>query len=668
MPSNNDNEWNMLREKIIGLGERSIQKSYYPELQKRLEELEKFRSLLDQSNDAILLLKYPSGQIDDVNKSACKQLGYSYGEIIEFSMNDLVASNIQFDYKIFEQIFTEFEEDKNLQKTFDAILKNRDGLEIPFEISVSLVDFSENYYVVVVARDISERIRTEQSLRESEKFLQTIYKGIDLGVYVVNVTKNGDFRFEDFNPAYEFISGVKSDYIENKTPEEIMPYISLEKAAEIRANFEECLNREKSIQIEEKIIIKNQIQWYLTTLTPIKNRQGRIYRIIGTSMNIDKLKKAEIQIKEHSNKINILNKIITSSNKAKDIPTLLEEILNHVTSLMNFDSAAIHMLDDNDEYSTIQYSKGAPLELIKSIKKIKIKKEPYETVYVKGNSVFLDKYHNISRKEGFLSLAMIPLISKDQVIGSISVASKSRAHFTDEEKKLLESIANESGTAIARLLSEIDVIKSLNEKEVLLKEIHHRVKNNLQIISSLLNLQSNFIEDQEYLSVFRESQNRIKSMALIHEQLYQSRDLTHINFEEYMNDIVNHLIHAYATDLRRINITKNIENVSMGIETAIPCGLIINEIVSNALKHAFPHNKSGEIKIEFKSQDEEYYLKISDNGIGLPPDFDINKSKSLGLKLVNILITQIDGTLEINRTGKTEFKIKFKELEYQKRV
>lgn len=668
MPSDNDDKWNSLREKIIGLGEGSIQKSYYPELQKRLGELQKFRSLLDQSNDAIFLLKFPSGKVDDVNESACNQLGYSYNEIIKLSINDLLATDENLDYKSFEDILSEFQNSKNIKKTFDAILKNSDQREIPFEISVSLVDFSGYYYVVVVARDISERIKSEQSLRESENFLQTIYKGIDLGVYVVNVTSDGDFRFEDLNPACRFIKDIKSINIKNKTPEELMPHITLEKAAEMRANFEECLNSESSIQIEEQMQIENQVQWFLTTLTPLKDDQGRVNRIIGTSMNIDKLKAAEIQIKEHADNINILNKIIISSNKAKDLPSLLEDILDHVTNLMNFESAFIYMLDDYKEYSDIQFSKGMPTEFIESIKNMNIKKTLHKNARFNGESVFIENYQEISNNEGFLSLAKIPLISKDQIIGSICVASKQRYYFTQEEKKLLESIANESGTAIARLLSEIEVKKSLYEKKVLLKEIHHRVKNNLQIISSLLNLQSNFIKDQEYLAVFRESQNRIKSMALIHEQLYQSLDLTHINFEEYMNDIVNHLIHAYASDLRRINIKKNIENVSMGIETAIPCGLIINEIISNALKHAFPDKQSGEVKIEFESVNNGYILTISDNGIGLPEDFDIEKSKSLGLKLVNMLIKQIDGTLEINKYGKTEFKIKFKELEYKDRI
>ncbi|MDI6644376.1 MAG: histidine kinase dimerization/phosphoacceptor domain -containing protein [Methanobacteriaceae archaeon] len=668
MPSDNDDKWNSLREKIIGLGESSIQKSYYPELQKRVAELQKFRSLLDQSNDAIFLLKFPSGKIDDANESACNQLGYTYDELTNLSINDLLATNESLDYKMFEDILLEFDDNKNLKKTFDAILKNSDKREIPFEISVSLVDFSGYYYVVVVARDITERIKSEQSLRESENFLQTIYKGIDLGVYVVNVTDDGDFRFEDLNPACRFIKDFELIDIKNKTPEELMPAISLEKAAEMRANFEECLKSELSIQIEEQNKIGDNFQWFLTTLTPLKDGQGRVNRIIGTSMNIDKLKKAEIQIKEHADNINILNKIIISSNKAKDLPSLLEDILDHVTNLMNFESAVIYMLDDYKEYSNIQFSKGMPTEFIESIKKINIKQSHDKNGVKSGKSVFIDNYQEISKKEGFLSLAKIPLISKDQIIGSICVASKQRHYFTEEEKKLLESIANESGTAIARLLSEIEVIKSLNEKEVLLKEIHHRVKNNLQIISSLLNLQSNFINDQEYLAVFRESQNRIKSMALIHEQLYQSRDLTHINFEKYMNDIVNHLIHAYATDLRRINIKKNIENVSMGIETAIPCGLIINEIVSNALKHAFPDKQSGEVKIEFESVNNEYNLTISDDGIGLPEDFDIERSKSLGLKLVNMLITQIDGKLEINKDRKTEFKIKFNELEYKERI
>jgi len=179
---------------------------------------------------------------------------------------------------------------------------------------------------------------------------------------------------------------------------------------------------------------------------------------------------------------------------------------------------------------------------------------------------------------------------------------------------------------------------SLKEKEVLLKEIHHRVKNNLQIISSLLNLQSEYIKDEQDLEIFKVSQNRIESMALIHEKLYQSEDLAQIDFSEYIRDLVASLFCSYELNLDAIELKINVEQIFLNIETAIPCGLIINELVLNSLKHAFPIGNSGEIYINLYENDEnEIALTISDNGIGFSQDFDFRNTSSLGLQLVNAL-------------------------------
>jgi len=201
---------------------------------------------------------------------------------------------------------------------------------------------------------------------------------------------------------------------------------------------------------------------------------------------------------------------------------------------------------------------------------------------------------------------------------------------------------------------------SLREKEVLLKEIHHRVKNNLQIISSLLNLQADYLKDPEAIEVFRDSQNRIQSMAIVHEKLYQSEDLATINLSEYIQDLVSNLSYSYEVNLEAIAVKIKVEEVLLDIDTAIPCGLIINELVSNSLKYAFPKHQSGEICIELKSLiGKQMKLTVSDNGIGLPENFDFNKTDSLGLQLVDALTTQLKGTIEIDRDRGTKFQIIF---------
>jgi len=217
-----------------------------------------------------------------------------------------------------------------------------------------------------------------------------------------------------------------------------------------------------------------------------------------------------------------------------------------------------------------------------------------------------------------------------------------------------------------RKKTEDQIRASLAEKEVLLKEIHHRVKNNLQIICSLLSLQSKYIDDKRYLQFFKETQNRINSMALMHENLYQSKDLANVYLNDYVNDLLKHLSHSHSIIPGNIVLNTSVENISIDIDTAVPFGLIINELVSNSLKHAFPANienprtgRKDEIKIDLQSVEDQIILTVSDNGVGFPENLDFRNTESLGLQLVNILTEQLGGTITLGRRGGTTFKIRF---------
>ena len=244
-------------------------------------------------------------------------------------------------------------------------------------------------------------------------------------------------------------------------------------------------------------------------------------------------------------------------------------------------------------------------------------------------------------------------------------------------KDILVTIVNIPGTQ-KQLASILDITKrkiadnkiksSLKEKNNLLQEIHHRVKNNMQIISSLLNLQIKYVDEEEAVNVLKESQNRVKSMAMIHEKLYMSDDIAHINFDDYIQSLVKNLFYSYNVENTNIKPILEVEKVTLNMETAVPCGLIISELVSNSLKYAFPNEKKGEILVSLKTVDDKYELIIRENGIGLPEELDFNNLETLGLLLVNNLTEQIDGELTINRSPGTEFKIKFKELEYNERI
>ncbi len=195
----------------------------------------------------------------------------------------------------------------------------------------------------------------------------------------------------------------------------------------------------------------------------------------------------------------------------------------------------------------------------------------------------------------------------------------------------------------------------------ILQEIHHRVKNNIQIISSLLSLQSHYIKDKMYVELLKESQNRIRSMALIHEKLYQSKNLASIDFNEYVETLVHDLIRSYGMNTAKIALTMKVENISLNIDAAVPCGLIINELVSNALTHAFPDGREGEITVTCNLHGDALELVVSDNGVGIPEDLDFKNTDSLGLRLVTILAEdQLNGKITLDRSKGTAFRITFR--------
>ncbi|MBN8634747.1 MAG: PAS domain S-box protein [Anaerolineae bacterium] len=231
-----------------------------------------------------------------------------------------------------------------------------------------------------------------------------------------------------------------------------------------------------------------------------------------------------------------------------------------------------------------------------------------------------------------------PILREGQVIGSVNVA-----------RNITE-----------RIQSETRLRTSLQEKEVLLKEIHHRVKNNMQIIASLLNLQSGTIADPATRVQFEDSQNRIRSMALVHERLYRSSELSHIDFEAYLRDLTGHLVQGYHGRSHGVELEIRAENIQLDVDTAIPCGLIVNELISNAFKHAFTGAAGGLIRIDVTRGDHGWYhLRVADNGVGLPPEIDFRESKTLGLQLVSSLTKQLKGTLELHRANGTVVSITF---------
>ena len=271
----------------------------------------------------------------------------------------------------------------------------------------------------------------------------------------------------------------------------------------------------------------------------------------------------------------------------------------------------------------------------------------------------------IIKSQGVRSLLVVPIGSKEgKLLGFMGFDDTEKCRTWSEEDTRLLRVASEM---IARYLdrkkAEDQLRVSFKEKEILLRELYHRTKNNMQIISSLLNLQSMALDDKQMLHVIQEIQNRIKSLSLVHEKLFEAKDLSNISLKDYIQDLAQVLLASYQGSNKRISITVNVENVFMSLDSITNCGLIINELVSNSLKYAFPDEVTGNIHIVLRSTDKgEIELCIRDNGIGLPEGFDFENPKTLGLKLVRgIAEDQLRGKIELKGEKRSDFLITFKE-------
>lgn len=208
-------------------------------------------------------------------------------------------------------------------------------------------------------------------------------------------------------------------------------------------------------------------------------------------------------------------------------------------------------------------------------------------------------------------------------------------------------------------INEEKITQSLKEKDVLLKEVHHRVKNNMQVISSILNLQSSYVKDTYALNLLKECQNRIKSMAFIHESLYQTKNFESVNFSEYVTTLSKNLVHTYSINTKKVKLILTLDKLFLSLDASIPCGLIINEIISNSLKYAFPDNRDGIIFVNLRVVKNKVSIEVGDNGIGIPDSVDVKNTQTLGLQLVDTLVEQINGTIKLTRNKGTIFSIEF---------
>ena len=463
-------------------------------------------------------------------------------------------------------------------------------------------------------RELKHRKLAEDALKESEERYRGLFdRSLDF-VYVHDFEGN----FIDANPAVLESFGYTKEEIYSI---DFATLLSEDQIPAALKNIEEIAHTGFQRELKEyRLKRKDGTYVYLEIQGSLVYRDGKPYAIQGIARDITARKQAEEAVRESEEKFrNLFNNV---------------EVGMFITRL---DGSEI--LDMNEKFLNIF---GRTREEMQGLASVIHWADPSER----------EEMLRILEIEGRVPNFECKMLNKQ---GEVRTCLASSRLYRDEgimEGSILD--------ITERKQAENKITASLKEKEVLLKEVHHRVKNNLQVISSLLNLQSQHIKDKDSLEMFQESQNRVRSMALIHEKLYTSEDLSRIDIAAYIQDLTASLFSTYTVG-NEIKINIDVTDIFCTITTAIPCGLIINELVTNAVKHGFPKERDGTITVSMTpSNTDSLILTVSDNGIGFPEEIDFRTTTTLGMQLITSLVEQLEGTITLGRSEGTTFTITFR--------
>jgi PAS domain S-box-containing protein len=578
-----------------------------------LKESEKsYRELVDNSLVGIYKTNL-QGDLLFVNDAMAKI--FYYDNIDELKENNIIKLYKNSEDRL--QFINKLKKDGHVTD-YELETRGKNGQCINMLVSASLKDD----ILSGMFMDISQLKRAEKNLLEGEKRFRTL---INSSTDLINILdKNGYIIFD--SPSCTKILGYPDGSLIGKSPLEFIHPDDLERVKNDLAEVYE--NRNTGIPTEFRIRKADGEYLHVESISQNMIHVPNIEGIVVTTHPIQQRKEMEDTLRESEEKYRTLFETDPDYTLLIGTDGIIQDVnkaTSDITGLSREELIGKHFIE-----LELAIPEDIPV-YVENITQI-LKGEQIKTF----ESQFMDKNGKI--RWGFITLT--PII-KDKSISSIMAII---SDFTD------------------RKVAENQLKTIIKEKEVLLREIHHRVKNNMQIISSLLNLQTQHVEGKETINVLKESQGRVKSLAMIHEKLYQSPTFTDINFKEYIRKLVSDIFYSYGITTGTIESVLNIEDININIDTAIPLGLIINELITNSVKYAFPKCK-GKITLKLKSSQEQMELTITDDGIGIPKDIDIENTETLGLQLVKNLINQLDGTLKLNTDKGTEFKITFNELE-----
>ncbi|GAB4380192.1 PAS domain S-box protein [Methanothermobacter thermautotrophicus] len=577
------------------------------------ESEEKYRTIVESARDAIITVD-GNGSIVSWNSAAEKIFGYRAAEMMGRHIDTIITEE-NLEKHDFNRII---DREISIMVT-DVEGVRKDGTRVPVEISVFSWNYMDEKFITAVIRDVTERKMAENALIESERKFRAVFDGVEDIITIVEIRENGlPGKYIEVNRAAVEKLGYSRDEFLSMTPADM------------------GVSREQSYDIIKKLLRSGRVTFNRTYIS----RDGRRIpvEVNSTLLELGKMKVAVSVARDITQRLENERKLRESEEKYRSLFNLSPEYI------LLLDPEDGRILDMN---STLAGTLGIPSEELR------------------GRSIYELEFLSDDVKTEFRS--KIEVIERDGTLEPYEMVltdPSGREYTVRIYNKLIHAEGRECLLIVLNDISDLKrtqsmLEKSLAEKELLLKEIHHRVKNNLMIISSLLSLQSRQVKDRETMDLFRESENRTRSMALIHERLYRSEDLKNIDLAEYLGRLASEIFRSYSAD-SRIRLNLEIDELKVDVETAVPLGLIVNELLTNAVKHAFPDGE-GTVTVSLSKRNGTVTLEVSDDGAGFPEDIDWESSPSLGLQLVRSLTEQIDGKVEMISDGGTTFRIIFTE-------
>ncbi len=530
-------------------------------------------------------------------------------------------------------------------------------------------------------REQATQRQAEQMLREKLQFSERIFQSLLCGIYIHNVQK----RRNDFvNPEYTTLTGWTLDEINNVITRHFKTLFHPEDLPRVREHYRHLMRAEDQdiLGFEHRFRTKDGRWIWCFSRDNVfeRNEQGEVVRFIGSFFDITERKHTEQALLQRDAILDAMNfgaeELIRSRNLNKNT---VDHVLSRLGEATGVSRVYVYENQNGDtgfpltvqrygwtatgfapRTGALPFKHGADQASGLGQWEEALRRGELVEAHVGKSS---SENSDMLLGQGAQSVILVPLFVDRKWWGYMGFdACEAVRKWLNVEIEALTIAASMLGLAIERKQGEDRITASLKEKEVLLREIHHRVKNNLQVTSSLLNLQSRRVNDPSMLEVFKESENRIKAMALAHDKLYQSDSLASIKFRDYVEDIVRNQFISYGMNMDDVAIHMEIDDILIGIDIAAPCGMIISELVANSLKYAFPSGKKGSITLTFRIlNDDQYEFMVKDDGIGLPDDLDVHSAASFGLYIVRMLAEgQLGGKIDTLCTKGTEYRIRFK--------